>query len=487
MLGKTAVSDQERATMKAGLAMVLISGAGCLVPSDAERLYPPFAFDAKAERGWIGDRTAAQDAELPEPRYLPDPKLESIRSAPQLDLEGCFRLAVARKEQLRIIGEDMVQSALAAQSAMGSLLPAVALNANYARQGGSISFEGISFAPDDSWGWGVSASMPIFNGLREIHAWNVARALARSQVEQIQVERRILYVATANAYIAVLVAEKEIQTREESLRLQEERLREVRARAQAGEARRAEVLLTEANAARDRASLEDTRQRLRLAWNVLGYLTGIESPRTLAAVSVAEPAGELAGFLAEARSTRAELQALRERIVATRSAIEAAWGEHLPSVRATANYYGRREGIFEDIDWDLLIEGSVPVFRGGQIEARVATARSELRKAQEQARAMLRQIELEVRQGWSDLRSTEAQLEAARAEREAAQESDRAVRAEYQGGEATNLEVLAAQDLLLQARIKEDTEALVLERVRIRLLAACGRLPPRDASPKEGE
>ncbi|MBN1421921.1 MAG: TolC family protein [Planctomycetes bacterium] len=454
-----------------------ISAAGCLVPSDPERLYEPYVLGEGTDRGWIGDPTPPGDEPLPEPRSIDEAEAERLRGAAELDLDACFRLAVARSETLRTIGEDMVQNALAAQSALGSLLPSAYLNGTYARQGGQIEFSGISFSPRDSWEWNASFELPLFNGLREFHAWRLARALARSQIERIEIERRILYLSVAQAFVAVQTAEKERVNLEESLRVQEERLREIRARERAGEARRAEVLMTEANAARDRAHLEEARQRLRAAWDLLAYFTGIGEPRPLAPLEVPDAPGDVETLVAGARARRAECRAAREMIAAARRKVDVYWGEHLPSIVARGHYYGRREGILKDIDWDLSIEGSLPLFKGGRIGANVRTARSELRQAEEQARATLRQIELEVRQSWSGSRSAQALLDAARKQREAAEETDRAVRAEYSGGEATNLEVLSAQNLLLQARIGQDTQNLALALARIRLLASCGRIP----------
>jgi len=464
----------------AGAAFVLLA-AGCLVPSDPAKLYEPHVLRGEGvDRGWIGKPTSPEDEPLPEPRSIDDAEAARLRGAERLDLPACFRLAVARSETLRTIGEDMVQNALAAQGTLGSLLPSAYLNATYARQGGEIEFGGFSFAPRDSWEWNASFELPLFNGLREFRAWAAARALARSQIERIQIERRILYLAVAQAYVSVLLAEKELANIEESLRVQEERLREVRARAKAGEARRAEVLLTEANAARDRARLEGARQKSRSAWNVMAYLTGVQDPRPLDALRIAPPPGDLESLLSDARERRAEGRAARETIVAARRKVEALWGEHLPSIVAKGHYYGRREGILKDIDWDLTIEGVLPLFKGGQIDSKVRSARSELRQAQEAARSVLRQIELDVRQAWSDVRSAEALLEAARKEREAAEETDRAVGAEYREGESTNLEVLTAQNLLLAARIAEDAQRLSLDLARIRLSASCGRLPQEE-------
>ena len=153
--------------------------------------------------------------------------------------------------------------------------------------------------------------------------------------------------------------------------------------------------------------------------------------------------------------------------------------DFLPILSATGNYrVTQNTGWSGDPDsWDIVVSLDWIIYDGGLRRAERLDRESERRVSRLRSRLLKREIRKEVRQAQRDLNTADATLETARERERLAELNHEAVRARYGAGLATSLEVVQANDDLVQARISAIVEALNLALRRLDLLKSLGLDP----------
>lgn len=141
---------------------------------------------------------------------------------------------------------------------------------------------------------------------------------------------------------------------------------------------------------------------------------------------------------------RPDLAAASQRLEAAKAAAQAAWGGHFPSVDLSANYYQQRPQASPWPAWDAQIALTLPIFSGFAIATRASQADSQAREAELALKRLQRADIQEVRTLGQNLESDLSQLGALKDAYELADKNFQAVKADYNLGLITNLDVLTA-------------------------------------------
>ena len=398
--------------------------------------------------------------------------LEAARSRGYLTLRDCFAIAVRENERIGRAQEDYTQASLVKMQARGAVLPLVTLEDNYYRQnkvtipatGGTAS--AFSFA-DSRNQVALHLAQPIFRGLRERNFYKYADANIRTFAYALEDARRQLYMNVAQDFYVVLQIEGEVRALEDTVQVERERFKEIQARREAGLARKSEVLLVESQLARDESRLIRTRNDLQVARRQLGFLLTVpadlplrdESPAPAAPAAssgTGEGGDELAALIRDARSNRSDLKQRESAVRAAEYQVAVARGAYFPSIDLDAYGYLDRTNYSEfqeETDWSAQIDFTFPVFDGGRIKSDVLTAKSRLQQAILDRDQLARRVELEVEAAYLTVQSDAAQMKTLEVSVASADENYNLVKEEYRNGLATNLEVFAAQNQLLSARL----------------------------------
>jgi outer membrane protein TolC len=132
--------------------------------------------------------------------------------------------------------------------------------------------------------------------------------------------------------------------------------------------------------------------------------------------------------------------------------VEAARSGSRPTVSLFGSYGMRADGAGDQEDIGSAgILVAIPVFDGGQVEAKVATEQAVLAASRDRLRKLELQIRTEIETALLDIRSSHERIKAARQSLEQADESLRIERLKYRLSSGSMLEVLDAQTALLQS------------------------------------
>lgn len=364
-----------------------------------------------------------------------------------------YRLALRKSEALAIRAEGLAQLDAAEKAAAAAFRPVFDLRATHSEQQNSdASTRGYLFG-----------SYSVFSGMRDYLAVKAAGALRNTAAFDLERAKQELYLSAAQAYLGLYYAQREALIRLDQMAVTSRRIAELEARAGIGRSRKGEVAAARSQLAQDKAACLDALSGERLAQQVLKFITGLEQDLA---------PGELRAPPAGAQEEYRRLALKRPDIEARRRSAEAygllagiqdrnTW----PSVDISGSYYVLRSPMpSPENRWDGAIALTLPLYTGGQAGARRDSARS----ARAAAELALRQAErlalTEVDSAWQE-NVYAAQRAGSLAEALVlASENARYQQEDYKLGLVTNLDVLNAQNTVLQTRL-----ALAQAEVQVRL------------------
>ncbi len=370
--------------------------------------------------------------------------------------------------------------------AWASALPQITASASIENldQDNDSSFSGegdFDFEPRQAQ---VSAEQPIFTGLRNFNAIRQARAQVRAGAAQlIAAEQQVLQDA-ATAYFDVIrdmaVYESNLSNVKVLLRQQEE----ARLRFEVGEITRTDVAQADARLAGARAQLASAQAQLAVSRSRYREVIG-SAPGTLdqdpSMPDVPETEEEAQNF---ARVYAPAIVAAKQTETASRRQIAIARGVLAPTVSLTARYqYAEEPNFFVRQDEQLAYgaQASIPIFQGGLNYSRIREAKALNDADRQRIDEAERTVAAAVTAAWEQLTAARVTITSARAQVEANTLALEGVRRENQVGARTTLDVLNAEQELLNANValanaERDERAAVFA-----LLASAGVLTPETA------
>ncbi len=333
-------------------------------------------------------------------------------------------------------------------------------------------------------GYSIQLTQPLFEGGRTASAVLEAEANVRAARETLRsVEQSVLSDAVT-AYMDVIQNRAIVRLREKNVSVLTRELRATRDRFRVGEATRTDVAQARARRAGAVSGLDLAKANLRASRaafeRVIGHLPdGLTEPRPrddLLPMSLEE-----ALAIAQRENPDVVAAAFRER--AARHAVDKVFGEFLPQVNFEAEYrrrYNPSRLTRESETARFTGRVTVPLYQGGEVSARVRQAQrtresrfQDLENARAKARA-------DTASAWASLVSARAKLQSDRIQVAASRTALAGVRAEYQQGQRTLLDVLDAEQELLDAEVQLTTTRRDLVVASYRVLAAIGRLTAAD-------
>ena len=350
---------------------------------------------------------------------------------------------MTRSEQIATHSELIHQAEERYQQATAAIYPTLSGFASYTWQDSGA--RDLSTSPTHQPLARITATQPLFRGFREFAAMRQTQALLDAQGGDFQQARAQLMKDVAQNFYDILTLEQDVLNLGEQIHQYQQRIKELQDRVRIGRSRSSEVLTIDSVISTLRAQVEQRKAELGAAREVFAFLSGLP-----AATRLHEPPSSEAdlGTLDEqlARlSLRPDVKAVQQRQIAARENVAVARGARLPSLDLNANRYLERRGSLENVDWDVQLVLTVPLYDGGILQSRVREAISQNSQAELSISQVRRQAEQEIRTLYQNTVFDRAQLLALEKATAAAQKNHAAQQRDYRLGLVTNLEVLQAQ------------------------------------------
>lgn len=329
-------------------------------------------------------------------------------------------------------------------------------------------------------GFNVNAIQPLFRGFRTINTVREAEALVRAARETLRLQEQIVLLEASTAYMDVVRDQSLVRLRENNVTVLSRELKATQDRFAVGEVTRTDVAQSESARATAVAALDLARANLKTSRatyeRVIGRppsnLVDPKLPERLLPKNVNEVTGV-------ASQEHPNVVAALYREQAARHTVDKIWGELLPTLQLEANYTKRFEPsrTTDEAETSSLVGRlNVPIYQGGEVHARVRQAKqTHVSRLQEVEQFRTEQISAAIG-FYSQLQATRARLESDRISVNASQIALNGVREEERVGQRTLLDVLNAEQALLNAQVTLVTDQRDLVVGAYTVIGAIGRL-----------
>lgn len=333
--------------------------------------------------------------------------------------------------------------------------------------------------------FGVTATQPIFRGFRTLNNVRLQEATVRAGRETLRNTEQTVLLAAATAYLDVVRDQALVTLNENNVTVLTNQLRATQDQFQVGEVTRTDVAQAQAARANAVAQLELARANLETSRATYERIVG-SRPNRLS--DAPEPTRIMPKSLDEAISISLRENPLLVNALyleqAARYNIDLIRGELLPTVQLQGTYaknYEPAVTLDESETTSVTANVSVPIYQGGEVDSRVRAAKqTQVQRLQliDQTRS---DTQANVIAAWSRLLSARAQGQSAVTQVSASRTALEGVREEYKVGQRTLLDVLNAEQALLQAQTNQVTARHDAVVQAYTLLAAIGRLNAQEA------
>lgn len=336
------------------------------------------------------------------------------------------------------------------------------------------------------WGYSINLSQPLFRGFRTVSAVDEAEATVRAGRENLRnVEQQVL-LETVTAYADVVRDQAILRLRDNNVSVLTKQLGATEARRAVREVTRTDVAQAQARRARAISQLDQAKSSLKASRanfeKAVGRPPQKLTPPTPPTKLLARTLDE-ALLIAERENPNVVSALYREQ--AARHSIGKIRGELLPEVRLEASYghrYDPSRSVNEQESAQITGRLTVPLYEGGETYARVRQAKhTQVSRLQEieQARS---ETQAGTTQAWSKFSATKSQLKSDQAQVAANRLALEGVREEEKAGQRTVLDVLNAEQELLDAEVQLVVTRRELVVAAYTLLGQMGRLNGEELS-----
>jgi len=335
-------------------------------------------------------------------------------------------------------------------------------------------------SPYEQRGVGITATETIFNGMQTANRVRQAESQVMGARETLRVTEQQVLLDAATAYMNLLRDDAILELNRRNVEVLTEQLKQTRDRFNVGEVTRTDVAQAESRLAAGRSALLGAQANYVTSManyrRVIGVQPGKLAPGT--------PVDRLSPATLETAITQGQQQspsvgAAAYGVDIAELAVKISEGALYPNLSILASASTNATPVYNDLKQNLLsvvAQLTIPVYQGGgeyssirQSKETVGQQRLNLDVNRDQARAT-------VVQSWGELDASKAQIEATTAQVNAAEIALNGVREEARVGQRTTLDVLNAQQELVNARVALVTAQHDRVVASYTLLAAVGAL-----------
>lgn len=395
---------------------------------------------------------------------LDDAMASAYRYNPRLDAE---------RARLRATDEDVAR-------AMSGFRPVITGNADVNYQNSNTRPDSLTEGRAYPKGYSVDAVQPIFSGLQTVNAVRQSEASVRAGRETLRNVEQQTLLDTVTAFMNVVRDQAVVRLRENNVNVLTKELKATEDRFAVGEVTKTDVAQAQARRADSVSALDLAKANLKTSRadfeRVVGHApSDLLEPRgyeRLLPRSIDDAIGigtkehpAVVGALYREESARYDVDRIR--------------GELLPQVQLEASYESRfDQSRFSDQNEATTLTGRVrvPIYEGGEVYARVRQAKQlhvSFLQEIEQART---EVQALISQSWAEMLAFRAKLQSDKVGVDANRTALSGVREEERVGQRTLLDVLNAEQELLNSQVQFESTRRDVVVSSYGVLSSIGRL-----------
>ena len=265
-------------------------------------------------------------------------------------------------------------------------------------------------------------------------------------------------LTAATNYLSLIMSRNKVNVAEQTVRDYEEHLKNANLQYQVGIVSKSDVLATNTRLANAKTALVEAKNAANLAEAKFNNHVGLPVSTPIV---TADKELSYAPYGISLESAKSYGVAHRGAIVQAAMAVKAAEenvgladASDIPVVKANASrrMNGAHWAGNDSKDWSVGATLSWNVWDGGQSKANVSAAKAKLEKAKEAYAQTIETVQLQIQEGYLNLKAAEQKIQSTHAAVEAGQEDFRIKTLRYRSGVGTNVDVLDAETSLATAR-----------------------------------
>ena len=328
---------------------------------------------------------------------------------------------------------------------------------------------------------GITATQTLYNGNQTANRTRQAESQVSAARETLRLTEQTILFNAASAYMNLLAASATLDLQRRNVEVLQEQLRQTRDRFNVGEVTKTDVAQAESRVAAGRSSMLGAESTVVTSKGIYRQQIGVEAAKQLTPGTPVDRFSPRSLGLAvqQGRVENPHVTAAALGVDVATLGVKINEGALYPTISVAATVQKQVEqtpAIPYTLSFTALGTISVPLFQGGAEYATIRQSKETLGQNRMNLDVQRDSAQQLVVQSWGQLEAAKAQIIATQAQVTAAETALNGVREEARVGQRTTLDVLNAQQELVNARV-----ALVgAQRDRVvasySLLAATGRL-----------
>jgi len=357
-------------------------------------------------------------------------------------------------------------------AAAGALLPAVqaSISQSYRKT------EGVSDI-SDSTSFSISARMPIYDFGRGQLGIDLAKeAVAGTRLQLASIEQSVLLNAI-EAFMQYRQATELVRLRENNLKVIDQELRAANDRFEVGEITRTDVAMAEAAKAQSLSALAQARGDLERSTEAYMMAVGSKPNSPDAPVNLPSLPASASAAKAAAAKGHPDVLAAQSQVKQAEIRLAQAEANAMPSISLSGSLSrSDQTSLNMTSSAHLGVEATIPLYQGGQIDSGVRQATAQLSSAKSALRVAVLNSDLQVGSAYARLTVARANMQATEQQIAAAQIAFDGLREEAKLGARTTLDVLNAEQNLLDAKANRVIASTEVVNATYAVVAALGQL-----------
>jgi outer membrane protein len=332
---------------------------------------------------------------------------------------------------------------------------------------------------------GITATQTLFNGFQTGNRTRQAEAQVFSARETLRTTEQTVFLNAVIAYMNLLRDAAILELQRSNVTVLEATLQQTRDRFNVGEVTRTDVAQSESRLAAGRSQLLTAESNYTTSRANYRQVIGVEPGRLVAAMPVDRLSPRtLRGALERANTEHPAITTATYNVDVAVYQVKFAEGALYPVLQLQGNAnksWGSPGNLntLETLQASVTAQLTVPIYQGGGEYATIRQAKETLGQRRLDLDTARDQVRAQATQAWGQLEAAKAQIDATQAQVAATEIALNGVREEARVGQRTTLDVLNAQQDLVNARVSLVTAQRDRVVASYTVLSATGGLSPQ--------